>query len=233
MTQTITMTKKGFQELWKRYPVIIDPHGPSEYTDSLTASLWRKVIKDIEEGAIGADAEVRHEVSEIRHEWWQDDCLCTCVPCKEQGDHSVGGCQVYYMHVDDPIRSYALYEYQIDACRTMGRDLTQIQHIATLGLGIGGEAGEVLDNLLLGVIGSVKAASLVDYIKKVVGHGHTPDLERISKELGDLLWYVATLADAYGLSLDFIARQNIDKLRERYPEGFSSKRSIERDPERG
>ncbi|HSE45054.1 MAG TPA: nucleoside triphosphate pyrophosphohydrolase family protein, partial [Gemmatimonadales bacterium] len=82
---------------------------------------------------------------------------------------------------------------------------------AVFGLGIAGEAGEV-----------------ADLIKKWVGHGHPADTEKLAKELGDVLWYVAALSAEFGLDMGEIAQLNIDKLRARYPEGFSTERSLNR-----
>ena len=82
---------------------------------------------------------------------------------------------------------------------------------AIMGLGIAGEAGEV-----------------ADYLKKVLGHGHELDLTKLAKELGDVLWYVAALATMHGLKLDDIATTNINKLRERFPNGFTEADSIAR-----
>ena len=53
-------------------------------------------------------------------------------------------------------------------------------------------------------------------------------LRTANKELGDVLWYVAVTADAYGLDLDDIAEANIAKLKARYPEGFDTARSRNR-----
>lgn len=86
------------------------------------------------------------------------------------------------------------------------------QRLTNFGLGISGEAGEV-----------------TDYIKKVVFHGHKLDKDIIKKELGDVMWYVATLATTVGLDLEEIAIANIEKLEQRYPEGFSSEKSINRE----
>lgn len=80
-----------------------------------------------------------------------------------------------------------------------------------LALGLAGEAGEV-----------------IDIIKKEVGHGHPQDPAKIAIELGDLMWYIANLADAYGLSLSDVATMNINKLKARYPDGFSTEASINR-----
>ena len=46
-----------------------------------------------------------------------------------------------------------------------------------------------------------------------------------------MLWYLAEIADALGVTLEDIARRNIDKLRKRYPDGFDPERSINREGE--
>ena len=59
--------------------------------------------------------------------------------------------------------------------------------------------------------------------------GHDVTREKIIDECGDLLWMMAELADACGFTLDVVARHNIDKLWKRYPEGFDSVRSTNRE----
>lgn len=51
-------------------------------------------------------------------------------------------------------------------------------------------------------------------------HNRTAEQVRdeLREELGDVLWYVSCLADAFGLSLQDIAKYNVDKLEKRYPE---------------
>lgn len=58
--------------------------------------------------------------------------------------------------------------------------------------------------------------------------GHGFESEHLKKEVGDLLWGIAELCTANGWKLEEVARMNIDKLRARYPEGFSSERSLNR-----
>jgi NTP pyrophosphatase (non-canonical NTP hydrolase) len=98
-----------------------------------------------------------------------------------------------------------LDEYQKGAARTLASRHDWVTSLTVLGLGLAGESGEVIEHL-----------------KKHVGHGHALDREKVGKELGDVLWYVAGLATSLGLSLDAIAARNLEKLRERYPEGFTS-----------
>jgi len=70
-------------------------------------------------------------------------------------------------------------------------------------LGLAGEAGEV-----------------VDYMKKVIGHGRELDRNHLVAELGDVIWYVSQLAHIYGITMSEIMLTNTAKLRERYPCGF-------------
>ena len=97
-------------------------------------------------------------------------------------------------------------EYQKLAMRT-AREL----NIVEFALGISGEAGEV-----------------TDLIKKVEFHGHEMNKIKLVDELGDVLWYLALLAETIGVELEEVAKVNIDKLKERYPDGFESERSINR-----
>jgi NTP pyrophosphatase (non-canonical NTP hydrolase) len=72
-------------------------------------------------------------------------------------------------------------------------------------MGLCGEAGEVSD-----------------YLKKVLFHELPIDIEKIKKELGDTLWYLAVLSDYLGIPLSEVANANIEKLKLRYPHGFNS-----------
>jgi len=44
-------------------------------------------------------------------------------------------------------------------------------------------------------------------------------INELEKELGDVLWFVAVLAEYHGISLDEIARVNINKLQSRKERG--------------
>lgn len=72
-------------------------------------------------------------------------------------------------------------------------------------IGLAGEAGEV-----------------ADHIKKGVFHRHGIDKDKLKKELGDNLWYIAALCTKLGVTLEDVMELNIDKLRKRYPDGYSS-----------
>lgn len=102
-------------------------------------------------------------------------------------------------------------EYQTAAIRTAARYEDTNIRLSVRALGLAGEAGE-----------------FADMIKKVVGHGHEIDYDKMAAELGDVLWYVANLADSLNFDLNDIAQMNVDKLKKRYPDGFTTERSINR-----
>jgi|GEM_PF-1339240 len=58
--------------------------------------------------------------------------------------------------------------------------------------------------------------------------GHKDDEEHKKKEVGDLLWFIAEYCTANGWMLEDIMQLNIDKLIERYPEGFDPEKSQHR-----
>ena len=85
------------------------------------------------------------------------------------------------------------------------------ERAAVAAMGLAGESGE-----------------LIDALKKWIGHGHELDLDYGEKELGDILWYIAEIGTILGINLASVAERNEEKLKERYPEGFSAERSRNR-----
>lgn len=106
-------------------------------------------------------------------------------------------------------------DYQKQVRRTAGQSkkalTTEQRTLLNWGLGLTGEAGEV-----------------ADLLKKHVFHGHELDREKLVKELGDVLWYLAALADTLQTDLSAVMFKNIEKLRKRYPNGFTQQDSLER-----
>lgn len=84
-----------------------------------------------------------------------------------------------------------------------------------------------MEEALLGLAGEV--GELCDHYKKYMHQGHDIDYNHMAEEAGDVLWYLAEIADALGVTLEDIARRNIDKLRKRYPDGFDPERSRNRE----
>jgi NTP pyrophosphatase (non-canonical NTP hydrolase) len=107
-------------------------------------------------------------------------------------------------------------EYQELALRTASAQSTESEQtmLDAAALGLAGESGEI-----------------ADHVKKILYHGHPLDdatRDKIAKEIGDILWYCAIGARGIGVSLSEIARMNVEKLRKRYPEGFSTDKSLNR-----
>ena len=85
---------------------------------------------------------------------------------------------------------------------------------------------DVLINGVMGLCG--ESGEAIDIVKKWLAQGHELDKAHLTKELGDIAWYLAETATALDLSLEDIMCANIEKLKRRYPEGFDSARSITR-----
>lgn len=85
---------------------------------------------------------------------------------------------------------------------------------------------DVLINGVMGLCG--EAGEAIDIVKKHLAQGHDLDREGLIKELGDIAWYLAETAYALDVPLEDVLRGNIEKLRKRYPEGFSVNGSINR-----
>lgn len=81
-------------------------------------------------------------------------------------------------------------------------------------------------NAALGLAG--KAGEVEAEMKKCLYQEREWDSAKIIEKLGDVLWYVALTAECFGAPLDFVMEYNIDKLRKRYPDGFSSEASENR-----
>lgn len=91
------------------------------------------------------------------------------------------------------------------------------------------DKGKMLINSVMGLCG--ESGEAIDLVKKWYAHGHDFDKEHFAKELGDIAWYLAEAATAIDMNLEDIFEANIKKLKKRYPEGFETQRSVERDSE--
>ena len=71
---------------------------------------------------------------------------------------------------------------------------------------------------VLGLVG--EAGETADKIKKLIrdkdGVISEEDKELVTKELGDTLWYIASISRYLGVSLSDVAQGNIDKLEDRF-----------------
>ncbi|NCU30555.1 hypothetical protein EOL73_04470 [Candidatus Saccharibacteria bacterium] len=96
------------------------------------------------------------------------------------------------------------YQKQAKTTLTVNKDLTT--QIIYLALGLVGESGEIAEK-----------------IKKIIrnedGDFEKLDREDIKRELGDVLWYLAMLADTLELKFDDVAAANLSKLADRKQRG--------------
>ena len=101
-------------------------------------------------------------------------------------------------------------DYQMLASRTINKNLYLDELEIHAILGMASEVGE-----LQGL-----------YQKEYQGHEF--DEAHAKKELGDLLWFIAEYCTAMEWCMEEVMQENIDKLKERYPEGFKAEQSLNR-----
>lgn len=98
----------------------------------------------------------------------------------------------------------SLKEYQ-DLCEKTAKKFEDPEKaIMTWGLGIAGEAGDV-----------------AGCIKKTYAHGND-QRKGIRENIGDTLWYAAMICNFFNWNMQEILDENIEKLRKRYKEGFTT-----------
>ncbi|MBR3824434.1 MAG: nucleoside triphosphate pyrophosphohydrolase family protein [Lachnospiraceae bacterium] len=85
---------------------------------------------------------------------------------------------------------------------------------------------DVLINGVMGLCG--ESGECIDIVKRHLAQGHELDRDNLIKELGDVAWYLAETAFALDVELEEVLMRNIEKLKKRYPEGFSTEKSINR-----
>ena len=121
-------------------------------------------------------------------------------------------------------------DYQRAALRTAWpetkKDLTPMVKVL-LESGAVNESQLLLLNGVLGLAG--ESGEAADLVKKNIFQGHRLDLNELMEELGDVAWYLAIASHAIGYNLGDIFQGNVDKLKNRYPDGFDKSRSINRE----
>ena len=85
---------------------------------------------------------------------------------------------------------------------------------------------DVLINSVMGLCG--ESGEAIDIVKKWLMQGHELDKEHLIKELGDVAWYLAEAATALDVPLEAVLQGNLDKLRQRFPNGFDTEASVHR-----
>jgi len=100
-----------------------------------------------------------------------------------------------------------LKKYQKLCKKTAQKFKDKEKEILTWGLGIAGEAGDV-----------------AGCIKKTISHKNDQKFG-IKENIGDTLWYMAMICNYFGWNLEDILGENIKKLTNRYPKGFTEKKA--------
>lgn len=105
-------------------------------------------------------------------------------------------------------------DYQTLAARTINKDMSCAEILMHALHEIAAECGEIHGHF------------------QKMYQGHPLDENALMLEVGDLLWGIAELCTVNSWEMSDVARANIDKLRKRYPDGFSAERSLNREKDK-
>ena len=95
-------------------------------------------------------------------------------------------------------------EYQEGVARTSAlKDGPQDRRMYMTGMGIVGEVGE-----------------LCDQCKKVIFHSHPTDLDKLDKEMGDVLYYIAEGCNAHDVCLKDVIDREFDQFEQHVEKSF-------------
>lgn len=115
-------------------------------------------------------------------------------------------------------------EYQQQALRT-----EYTPHMIQRGGG-GDDDDFRLARILHGMIGAAtEVGELQDAVKKHLIYSKPLDMVNVMEECGDLFWYLALTLDAAGFTISECMERNIEKLRARFPDKFTSELANNRD----
>lgn len=149
-------------------------------------------------------------------------------------DHCTKGCPYYAskkiadMENGYTCESNKAHELAIYALQCLKDDMTanEYQKLAsrTINTDLSNNGQEF--HALHGMVGEIGELHSI-YQKEYQGHIELSD-EHKMKEVGDLLWFIAEYCTASGWSLEEVMQMNIEKLKQRYPEGFDVEHSLHR-----
>jgi NTP pyrophosphatase (non-canonical NTP hydrolase) len=102
-------------------------------------------------------------------------------------------------------------EYAMFVSRMFAKRNVETEGRLHAAVGIAGEAGELLDA-----------------VKKEWVYGKPLDVENVIEELGDLEFYMQAMRQMIGVSRNEVLAANMEKLRKRYPQGYTDANAIAR-----
>lgn len=75
---------------------------------------------------------------------------------------------------------------------------------------------------------STEVGELTDIFKKYLAYGKPIDEEHAKKEVGDIMWYLVNLCTINNWDLSILLDMNVNKLKARYKDKFTSEEALNR-----
>ncbi len=97
-------------------------------------------------------------------------------------------------------------------------------------IGVNDVAERIGVDTLHGILGIVtEGVELIQAINKTIATKEEFDVVNMKEEIGDIMWYIALLCNTHNIDLKQVMQTNINKLKQRFPEKFTTNNANNRD----
>ncbi len=97
-------------------------------------------------------------------------------------------------------------------------------------IGVNDVAERIGVDTLHGILGIVtEGVELIQAINKTIATKEEFDVVNMKEEIGDIMWYIALLCNTHNIDLKQVMQTNINKLKQRFPEKFTTDNANNRD----
>lgn len=87
---------------------------------------------------------------------------------------------------------------------------------------------KTVDLLHCAIGASTEANELLDAFKKHIFYKKPLDVVNLGEEIADMMWYLTNLSRLLDMDVETLLQNNIDKLRVRFPDKFTSEKALNR-----
>lgn len=97
-------------------------------------------------------------------------------------------------------------------------------------IGVNDVAERIGVDTLHGILGiATEGVELIQAINKTIATKEEFDVVNMKEEIGDIMWYIALLCNTHNIDLKQVMQTNINKLKQRFPEKFTTDNANNRD----
>lgn len=134
----------------------------------------------------------------------------------------------YLLSAVGDFNDHGAYLDTIKKCLFYGRD--PLKHTLDISYNIPARLDGLTTDMLHGILGiATEASELTEALEHSLLTGDELDTGKVVDECGDLLWYMAMVLRVVGKDFDEVMERNINKLKLRFPDKFTTELANSKD----